>query len=118
MMSSFLLCHRTGLLILSVVLISKSKLILHGVLCAEGIVAQCIGCDKYCLPYLLLLKSPSPNTFPVWPAVCISLIFMKLPVGDNVMVSPSDLDFLFFFFQMIPFILILSVFQFMAQPQN
>jgi len=42
---------------------------------------------------------------------------MKLPVGNTEMVSPSDPD-LVVFFQRIPFIIILSVIQFITQPQN
>lgn len=36
------LCLRTGLLIFFGVLISKNKLMYHGVLCAEGIAAECM----------------------------------------------------------------------------
>lgn len=93
-MPSFLLCHRTGLLIFSVVLISKSKLILHRVLCTEGIVARCTGCDKYCLASLLPLKPPSTAMFPV--LFCsVPLLSMKLPVGQTEMVSPNGPDLLF-----------------------
>lgn len=96
------LCLRTGLLIFFGVLISKNKLMYHGVLCAEGIAAEC------------MTTTFSPFSHSHHQAVTTSHLFMKLPVGHIKLISPNEPDF--FFFQMIYFIIILSVILFIAQP--
>lgn len=63
------LCLRTGLLIFFGVLISKNKLMYHGVLCTEGIAAECMS------------TTFSPFSHSHHQAVTTSHLFMKLPVG-------------------------------------